>query len=332
MIAKNEESTILKSLESTLPFIDEYIVGVDSLSTDNTKSKALGFALSAEKPVEVYDFVWEKDFSKARNEGLEKATCDYIFCLDGHETVVAGHEKIKQVSREPQGFEVFYIEIESVTAGKVTSFFQERLFLNSLRYRFHNECHNVIVSKEEVNAKLMDVKIKHERSEKLTTERKLQRAEMNIESLKKRIAEGDRRAKAQLPQEYFSTKEWALAVESLESYLEEEIVDRERYQVLIKLSMAHYWNKKIDSTINVLNNAGHFNVDKRNAHLVFLGELYYRLNNTTIAEAYFANAMNVVKPVDYWFLYPQFYHDVPKTYLEKIYDNYNVESNGQAPA
>ncbi len=330
MIAKNEGETIFDALASTLPFVDEYVVGVDDLSTDNTLLEVKRFRDANLVQMQLYKFHWENDFSKARNESIAKATNDFVFILDGHEKVISGHEKLNKIKNNPKGFEVFAVEVQAVKPGYRTSFFQERMFLKT--YQYHNKCHNVITFDAEKAAKLGGVTIEHNRSDVLTEQRKRQRAEMNIEPILERIKEGDRRAKAQLPQEYFSTKDWKAAIVALNDYLKEDMEDRERYQVLIKLSMAYYWDGQHDLCELSLLAANTCNADRRNAHLVFLGQLYSVTGKYEDAKRFFELALSVPKPDFFWFLYPDFYYERPKKLLRELNDNYFAQSNGQATA
>lgn len=75
MIVKNEEKILEECLQKVVLFADELII-VDTGSTDRTKE-------IAERYTEyVYDYVWEDDFSKARNTAFAYATKDYLMWVD----------------------------------------------------------------------------------------------------------------------------------------------------------------------------------------------------------------------------------------------------------
>jgi len=82
MIARDEEQTIRKALESIAPVAEEIIV-VDTGSTDGTKKIVREFTDI------IIDAPWEDDFSKARNLALERVTGDYVLCLDADEFIDA---------------------------------------------------------------------------------------------------------------------------------------------------------------------------------------------------------------------------------------------------
>ena len=83
MIVKNEEAFLEKCLESVKNYIDEIII-VDTGSTDKTVEIASRYT------DKVYFHPWEGNFSKARNQALSYATCDWIFQIDGDEELIEG--------------------------------------------------------------------------------------------------------------------------------------------------------------------------------------------------------------------------------------------------
>jgi tetratricopeptide (TPR) repeat protein len=113
LVLKNEGKTIYRCLDSIKDVVDEYIIGIDDTTDDNTvdevckffneihgkdcynadminKQKAEnGYGIHLDdknkKRTHVYFYKWQDNFSKARNEGMDKATGDYILIMDGHE-------------------------------------------------------------------------------------------------------------------------------------------------------------------------------------------------------------------------------------------------------
>lgn len=77
-IVKNEEKVLARSIDSLRDYYDELIV-VDTGSTDRTTSVAQA------KGARIYNFVWDDDFSKARNFALAQAKGDWIIFLDADE-------------------------------------------------------------------------------------------------------------------------------------------------------------------------------------------------------------------------------------------------------
>lgn len=80
VIAKNEENIIVDCIDS-VSFCDEIIV-INNNSTDQTSS------IAKKMGARVFD-VDTDDFSKLRNYGLEKASCDWILYIDADERVTS---------------------------------------------------------------------------------------------------------------------------------------------------------------------------------------------------------------------------------------------------
>lgn len=80
MIVKNEESNLGNCLQNIQPLVDEIVI-VDTGSSDNTKLIASKFT------DKIYDFIWCKDFSKARNYSISKASNDWVLVLDADEFI-----------------------------------------------------------------------------------------------------------------------------------------------------------------------------------------------------------------------------------------------------
>jgi glycosyltransferase involved in cell wall biosynthesis len=80
MVIKNEERTIERAIISAKPMVDELIV-IDTGSIDSSPAIAEGLG------AHVYHYPWCDDFSAARNFAISKASCDYIFMLDGDEYI-----------------------------------------------------------------------------------------------------------------------------------------------------------------------------------------------------------------------------------------------------
>ncbi|MDP2925788.1 MAG: glycosyltransferase [Nanoarchaeota archaeon] len=80
MIVKNEEKHLETCLNSIKGLVNEIII-VDTGSSDKTKDIALKFT------DKVYDYIWDEDFSSARNLGLKKANYSHVLILDADESI-----------------------------------------------------------------------------------------------------------------------------------------------------------------------------------------------------------------------------------------------------
>lgn len=91
LIAKNEEKTIGRCLESIKGVIDEIIL-VDTGSTDRTKE------IASKYTSQIFDFKWIDDFSAARNFSFRQATKEYILWLDADDILLpVDQEKLKKL-------------------------------------------------------------------------------------------------------------------------------------------------------------------------------------------------------------------------------------------
>ena len=302
MILKNEADTIYKTLES-VSFSDEFIIGIDDKTTDDTYKEAMRFL--RDRKHFLYYFKWEDDFSKARNYGIDQASGEYILIMDGHETLVS-----HRIDKMNFKHDVYLFEIEIQQGHHRTMFQQARLFRNS--YRYHNKSHNILIYKAEDAAKILGTVVLHKRSKKLQDARSKQRKEMNIPDLTNRVKTGDKRAMAQIAQEYYSYQDWDKAIDAFKFYLGQEMMPSERYHTMMKLGMAYYYSNKFALAEKVwVESEGH-NADKRNAHYIFLGSLAKRFENNEEALAWFDKALAIEKPQQFYFLFPDFYHEIPK--------------------
>jgi hypothetical protein len=92
MIIMNEEKWLENCLNSIKDLVNEIII-VDTGSIDNSKEIAKRFT------DKVYDFEWCRDFSKARNFCISKATKQWILSLDADEVIAdTDKEKIKKIT------------------------------------------------------------------------------------------------------------------------------------------------------------------------------------------------------------------------------------------
>lgn len=317
LILKNEGETIYETLKSVWDVTDHYVIGVDESTEDNTSLEVARFMNKYPGgDYTYYTFKWENDFSKARNEGFDKAKGDYILIMDGHERLT--NNRINDIELDK---DVYLFEIEMHSGQHRTRFQQARLFKKG--YKMHNACHNVLIYKDEDSAKLMDTVIVHERSKELSDARVEQRKEMNIPDLELRLLKGDRRALSQIAHEYFSYRIWDKAIEYLNLYLKEEMHEAERYHVLIKLGMAYYHFNKMLQAQETFMSCDKVNFDNRNAHYVFLAELLAKYGSYESAKKYAEKALAVKRPNFFYHLYPDFYYKVPLKILERIKNDTN---------
>ncbi len=83
MIVKNEERCLAKCLRQVKALVDKIYI-TDTGSTDKTKEIAASFGAI------ISDYVWNQDFSAARNFALSQSDCDWNLVLDADEYLIQG--------------------------------------------------------------------------------------------------------------------------------------------------------------------------------------------------------------------------------------------------
>lgn len=147
VIAKNEENNIGRCLDSMKDHIDEIIL-VDTGSDDRTAE------IARARGAKVYDYIWENDFSKAKNFAIEKASGDWIIFLDADE-YFADEDSVKKAifyMREHMKTKLHALICRIINIDtdrdnqEISSFMNLRIFRNlpNLRYRYevHEELYN----------------------------------------------------------------------------------------------------------------------------------------------------------------------------------------------
>lgn len=179
MPVKDEEDDIERVLASFRGVADEMIIGIDDKSTDATEEIARTYA------DEVFPFTWEKNFSAARNHGIDRCTCDWIFMSEGHEHLHEGQQALLQLEDIQDGIKVLEVRRES----RDSSWYFPWLFRNHQGIRFENAVHNELAgyNHEKESAMIPQVATWHEQSLKKQYERSIQRRGMNKQELIRRV-------------------------------------------------------------------------------------------------------------------------------------------------
>ena len=140
MIVKNEAKNIEEAIKSIIPFADEIIVN-DTGSTDGT------LEILKRLPVKVIQNKWEGDFSKARNQAINAATCAWIIWFDADDRVPADQVddfiKLKSAPLDRSfGFQVINTQAGLPIGARFT---QTRMFPNHPQIRFERKIHEQIM-------------------------------------------------------------------------------------------------------------------------------------------------------------------------------------------
>jgi glycosyltransferase involved in cell wall biosynthesis len=132
MIIKNEEAYLERCLSSVNKYVDEIII-VDTGSTDNSIEIARQYTNN------IYDFIWNEDFSAARNFSIEKAKSDFILVLDADEYIL-DTQKLK--GSLDQNSDYYILNIKNLSKTEVTYYSQAiRLFKNNIGLKYNNRIH-----------------------------------------------------------------------------------------------------------------------------------------------------------------------------------------------
>ncbi len=83
--ARDEEATIRESIESIRPLVDEIVIGVDLTSKDKTRE------IAKEIADVFYEFKFEGDFSKMRNQAISHCLHKWVMIWDAHEFFEKDH-------------------------------------------------------------------------------------------------------------------------------------------------------------------------------------------------------------------------------------------------
>ncbi|WP_169332843.1 glycosyltransferase [Effusibacillus pohliae] len=189
MIVKNEADHLPRCLQSVKGAVDEIIV-VDTGSTDGTAAVARRFG------ADVFCVSWRDDFAYARNQGVDRASGDWILFLDGDEELDPDdREKLRLCAQHPE-FEAFFLQIhnyigdgsQGATINPVL-----RLFKNRPEYRFEGRIHEQIAAsicrhKPEAAFHITDIKIHHYGYQQETV-RKKDKIHRNLKLLQQMLAE-----------------------------------------------------------------------------------------------------------------------------------------------
>lgn len=141
MIVKNEEINLTRCLASIKGIVDEIII-VDTGSTDLT------LKIAEDNGAVVIPFLWQDDFSAARNASLEAASGDWILFLDADEALEPESGQILRqvIAGEEEGFFIKIINlIGSEGSMESSPDLVFRLFRNKPDYRFRGAIHEQIV-------------------------------------------------------------------------------------------------------------------------------------------------------------------------------------------
>jgi glycosyltransferase involved in cell wall biosynthesis/cytochrome c-type biogenesis protein CcmH/NrfG len=182
MIVKDEEAFLDQCLASVKPYVDEIVI-VDTGSTDSTVEIARKYT------DHVFSHPWEGSFSKARNQAIAYASCDWIFIIDADEELVEGSgEKLREaVGNAGEADAILVNTISSYSNGtKRARHNSERLFRNNGMIHYEGIVHNRVEGARSVKSSRIEIMhYGYDVAEKKAHEKFLRTSEL----LKKQIEE-----------------------------------------------------------------------------------------------------------------------------------------------
>ncbi|PYG87517.1 tetratricopeptide repeat protein [Ruminiclostridium sufflavum DSM 19573] len=159
MIVKNEEDNLQRCLNSVKDIVDEVII-VDTGSTDKTVYIAESFGAS------VYNYIWDNNFSEARNESLKYASKDWILIMDADDEFCRDDKEafLQLISSSLEEKTLYYFETLNycgsfADSSNISINLNPRLFKNNLGYKYEGEVHNQLVN-HKISTKDVCVSIK----------------------------------------------------------------------------------------------------------------------------------------------------------------------------
>lgn len=133
IIARDEEKSIEKCIKSIVDIADEIIV-LDTGSVDDTVN--LAESLGAK----VYQYIWNNDYSEARNNALEYCTMDWIFIIDADEVLEIGYGELLKKLIDKTKKDAIYMAIRNMIGTQIVNEeLKLRVFKNRKEYRYINK-------------------------------------------------------------------------------------------------------------------------------------------------------------------------------------------------
>jgi glycosyltransferase involved in cell wall biosynthesis len=141
MIVKNEQENLERCLKSVTGIVDEIIV-VDTGSTDSTCD------IVREYGAALHHYLWNDNFSDARNFSLDNAQGDWILFLDADEELPPESRTILGRLTDRNDVDGYFVKIINYLGKngwiETVPDLVFRLFRNNKEYRFHGAIHEQI--------------------------------------------------------------------------------------------------------------------------------------------------------------------------------------------
>lgn len=241
MIARNEEKTIKRAIESVRGFYDQLVV-IDTGSTDQTVEVARSCGAKVEQ------FPWGDDFSVARNHAFQYSYCDWTMALDCDEYLVGDIPALKnELDRILTDLAVSVIVVNIAYKGNTLKFKSARICRTN-RAQWQGAIHE---SLEPLSGKVvqMDLTIVHDKGIKFEngSERNIRICERELQLATGREKE---RYTFYLGREYKETGRYEDAIKVFESYVKIGTWKEELHRAYCDLAECYYLTKQFEKAHN----------------------------------------------------------------------------------
>lgn len=146
MIVRDEESVLARCLDCIRNIMDEIII-VDTGSHDKTKEIARQYTNL------VYDFLWNDNFSDARNFAFSKASCDYQMWLDADDVIDSENQQklfdLKQHLSADVVMMPYHVAFDALD-NPVYTYYRERILKRSRNFRWNGAVHEAVTPAGEI--------------------------------------------------------------------------------------------------------------------------------------------------------------------------------------
>lgn len=256
IIAKNEENSVEKMLESVKDF-DE-IVFVDTGSTDKT------IEIAKKYTDKIFHFDWCDDFSAARNFAIENATADWLMSIDCDHWMMDPFENVKSavINADNLGHSSGFVSLHS--NGKTFSHQAGFLFQRVGAY-WSGDVHEVINPRPTFNA---DIKQAFGYSETHKND-----PDRNLRILLK-SENKSARTLFYLGREYYERKQYENAIERMSEFIKVGTWNAEIAEAYITLARCYWFTQQGDKAREMCLQAIRVNPDLKEA-LLFMSELHF---------------------------------------------------------
>ncbi len=166
IIVKNEEKCLRILLERVKNFADEIII-TDTGSVDRTKE------IAKEYTDKVFDFIWQNDFSKARNFCFSKATKDFVMWLDADDYIDENNIRKLNALKNNLSADCYMLKYAIAFQDKVPTFeyFRERILRRSFGFVWKGFIHEAITPAGKIE--YLDITIEHHKKAESDPKRNL---------------------------------------------------------------------------------------------------------------------------------------------------------------